>query len=156
MISTPENAAMAAASSMVGTSANDSLAATQSLMRAADIETGRDHAALVGLFATHGYPPPHPLAAVFRSHAEIGASISNAGDVANPVAVRKQTGEIVDGIIRCERLLAAGVPWKDVPKRCVDLPTDDGVAEFIAKCNPGPASRKQVANGYSGGPARIG
>jgi N6-adenosine-specific RNA methylase IME4 len=130
-----ENAAMAAASSMVGTSANDSLAATQSLMRAADIETGRNHAALVGLFAAHGYPRPHPLAALFRSDAEIGASISSPEDLANPVAVRKQTGEIVDGIIRCERLLAAGVPWKAVPKRWVDLPTDNDVAEFIAKCN---------------------
>ena len=94
----------------------------------------RDVAALTAYFAANGYPPPHPLSAYFRSYVEIGDSIA-AADVVVPVIVRQQTGEIIDGIIRCERLCEQGVPWNEVLKRVLDLPTDSEVAECIAQCN---------------------
>jgi hypothetical protein len=93
----------------------------------------RDHVALVAHFAAHGYPPPHPFTCFFRSQGEIAASIATAEDVVVPIIIRKQTGEIVDGIIRCERLCSQGAPWRDVPRRVVDLPTDEDVAKCIAK-----------------------
>lgn len=83
-------------------------------------------------FAAHGYPAPHPLTAYFGRYEEVGASITTADDVLMPVVIRKQTREIVDGVIRCERLCKEGVPWSEVPKRFVDLPTDQDVAECIA------------------------
>jgi N6-adenosine-specific RNA methylase IME4 len=95
----------------------------------------RDYRTIAALFEDHHYPPPHRMACHLHSDPSAGTSIRTVHDMKVPVIVRKHTGEIVDGINRCERLCEKGVPWKDVPKRIVDLPTDDDVAECIAKCN---------------------
>src|ERR1700759_3650662 len=94
----------------------------------------RDYDAIVRLLEKRGSPPPHPLTAHFRSRALIG-SVAAPGDVVVPIIVRKQTGEIVDGLARCASLCAKGVPWADVPKRVRSLPTDADVAECLAQCN---------------------
>lgn len=95
----------------------------------------RDIQALTALFESHGYPAPHPLAGRLYSDAVVKAAIGTVEDVKVPIIVRKQTGEIVDGINRAERLCETGLPWKDVPKRDLDLPTEDDVVDCIAKCN---------------------
>jgi N6-adenosine-specific RNA methylase IME4 len=95
----------------------------------------RDRRDLNAYFAAHGYPPVHPLALLFRSDQEVGQRIQTADDVLLPVLVRKHTGEIVDGVTRCQRLCAKGVSWSHVRKKEIDLPTDEAVAEFIATCN---------------------
>src|SRR5438128_783066 len=66
-------------------------------------------------FKSNGYPPPHPLATEFPAY-DMADSIASVEDVVVPVPVRKSTSEIVDGLSRCRRLIARGVPWDDVPK----------------------------------------
>ena len=98
-------------------------------------EIVRDYDSLTAHFAAHGYPPPHPLACIFPPAEGFGDSINAAKDLLSRVFVRKEAGQIIDGIERCLRLIERDIPWAQVPKQLLSLPTDKDVADCIAKCN---------------------